>query len=121
MVLTDRQELVLKFMYDYTQENGFVPAIREICVDTHINSTSLIIYYMKQLEELGYLIKSPVKSHAYRLTDKALSLLGHVSPETDIHYLQQQIKVLKAENVKLKQQNAIKAMQLAELTAPQLS
>jgi len=108
-------------MYDYTQKNGFVPAIREICDDTQINSTSLIIYYMKQLEELGYLIKSPVKSRAYRLTDKALSLLGRINPETDIQHLQKQVEILRAENAKLKQQNAINAMQLAELTAPQLS
>jgi SOS-response transcriptional repressor LexA len=121
VVLTERQERVLTYMYDYTQEYGFVPAIREICDDTRINSTSLIIYYMKQLEELGYLIKSPVKSRAYRLTGKTLSLLGHINPETDIHHLQQQVKFLKAENEKLKQQNAIKAMQLAELTSPQLS
>ncbi len=121
MALTDRQERVLKFMYEYTQENGFIPAIREICDDTQINSTSLVIYYMKQLEELGYLIKSPVKSRAYRLTVKTLSLLGHVNPEMDIQHLQQQVKSLKAENEKLKQQNSIKAMQLAELIAPQLS
>ena len=66
MTLTDRQERILKFMYEYTQKNGFVPTIREICEDTQISSTSMVIYYMKQLEELGYLIKSSVKSRAYR-------------------------------------------------------
>ncbi len=113
-MLTERQERILEFIYCYAESNGYVPSIREICDNTQISSTSVVTYYMKQLESIGYLIKAPVKSRAYRLTDNALSLLGHANPETDILRLQQQVQFLKAENAKLKHQVDIQTMQLTE-------
>ena len=118
-MLTERQECILKFVYRYSKSNGYVPTIREICDNTQISSTSMVTYYMKQLESIGYLIKSPVKSRAYRLTENALFLMGHLNPETNIQHLQQQIQVLKAENAKLKHQIDRQAMQLTASTTLQ--
>ena len=53
--LSKRHELILKFLADFQEENGYSPSIREIGESIHVKSTSLVDYYLKQLEDKGYI------------------------------------------------------------------
>ncbi|MCD6356419.1 MAG: repressor LexA [Anaerolineaceae bacterium] len=53
--LSKRHELILAFLENFQRENGYSPSIREIGGSIGVRSTSLIDYYLKQLEEKGYI------------------------------------------------------------------
>ena len=47
---------------------GYPPSIREIGEATDISSTSVVTYYLKQLEEWGYIERDAKFSRALRLS-----------------------------------------------------
>ena len=53
--LSKRHQLILKFLSGFQEENGYSPSIREIGESINVRSTSLVDYYLKQLEEKGYI------------------------------------------------------------------
>lgn len=53
--LSKRHELILKFLSKFQEENGYSPSIREIGQSIGVKSTSLVDYYLKQLEDKGYI------------------------------------------------------------------
>ncbi len=53
--LSKRHELILKFLAKFQEENGYSPSIREIGQSIGVKSTSLVDYYLKQLEDKGYI------------------------------------------------------------------
>lgn len=65
--LSERQQKILHFMYDYMQDNGFPPTIREIGTATGINSTSVVNYNLNKLVKAGYLERSDRVSRGLRL------------------------------------------------------
>lgn len=65
--LSERQQNILKFMFDYVQDNGFPPTIREIGEATDINSTSVVNYNLNKLVDAGYLDRSDRVSRGLRL------------------------------------------------------
>jgi len=81
-VLSKRQQVILRFLYDYSQINGFFPTIREICQETHTASTSVISYNLGKMVERGYLRHSPRRSRSNTLTKLAYDFLN-VSPTAD--------------------------------------
>ncbi|MBN8635884.1 MAG: winged helix DNA-binding protein [Anaerolineae bacterium] len=81
-MLSKRQQVILRFLYDYSQINGFFPTIREICQETHTASTSVISYNLGKMVERGYLRHSPRRSRSNTLTKLAYDFLK-VSPNTD--------------------------------------
>ena len=50
-----RHQKILKFMETYQKQYGYPPSIREICDTTEISSTSVVNYYLDQLEKWGYI------------------------------------------------------------------
>jgi len=48
--LSERHKKILKFLKQFQAENGYPPSIREIGENTDISSTSVVNYYLKQLE-----------------------------------------------------------------------
>lgn len=74
-VLSRRQQGILRFLYSYSQDNGFYPTIREICEGTQTSSTSVVKYHLEQLVEMGYLNHSPRRSRSNTLSQKAYELL----------------------------------------------
>lgn len=50
-----RHTKILLFMEKYQKQYGYPPAIREICEETSISSTSVVNYYLDQLENWGYI------------------------------------------------------------------
>lgn len=49
-----KKEEVMNFIVKYQFENGFPPAIREICTGTNTKSTSTVHKYLTVLEKEGY-------------------------------------------------------------------
>jgi repressor LexA len=65
--LTKRHEKILTYLDDRLSK-GYPPSIREIGEATDISSTSVVTYYLKQLEEWGYIERDAKFSRALRLT-----------------------------------------------------
>ena len=68
--LSERHIRVLEFLAEYQSENGRPPSIREIGDAANISSTSVVNYYLDQLEKMGYIERDGRVSRGLRLTDK---------------------------------------------------
>jgi repressor LexA len=65
--LTDPQIKVLKVIEDYQTTNGFPPSIRDIQDMGKFSSTSVVNYYLEQLESMGHIKRSGHVSRGIRL------------------------------------------------------
>ncbi len=65
--LTDPQIKVLKVIEDYQNTNGFPPSIRDIQDMGKFSSTSVVNYYLEQLETMGHIKRSGRVSRGIRL------------------------------------------------------
>jgi repressor LexA len=65
--LGERHKKILKFLERFQAENGFPPSIREIGENTDISSTSVVNYYLNQLEELKFIERESNVSRGIRL------------------------------------------------------
>ena len=65
--LGERHKKILKFLEKFQSENGFPPSIREIGENTDISSTSVVNYYLNQLEEMHYIERESNVSRGIRL------------------------------------------------------
>lgn len=68
--ITDKHKKVLEFVNDYQTEFGRPPSIREIGEKVKISSTSVVNYYLEQLEKNGYIERDDRVSRGMRLTEK---------------------------------------------------
>jgi repressor LexA len=68
--LSERHVRVLGFLVEYQRENGRPPSIREIGDAAKISSTSVVNYYLEQLEKMGYIERDGRVSRGLRLTEK---------------------------------------------------
>lgn len=64
--LTSRQAMVLDFIIDSMDENGYPPTIREIGEFMQISSTNGVNDHLKALERKGYLVRDQSKSRALK-------------------------------------------------------
>ncbi|MCK9246980.1 MAG: transcriptional repressor LexA [Anaerolineaceae bacterium] len=53
--LNQRHKDILACISQWQDEKGYPPSIREIGAETQISSTSVVNYYLNQLEEMGYI------------------------------------------------------------------
>lgn len=67
MSLSQRQKNILKFISQFTAENGYPPTIREIGAAVEIPSTSVVNYNLNILEREGFLSRSPDVSRGITL------------------------------------------------------
>ena len=65
--LGERHKKILHFLEKFQGENGYPPSIREIGENTNITSTSVVNYYLKQLEEMNYIERESNVSRGIRL------------------------------------------------------
>ena len=65
--LSKRHQLILKFLAQFQEQNGYSPSIREIGESISVRSTSLVDYYLKQLEEMSYISREQHISRSIRL------------------------------------------------------
>ncbi|HAV76268.1 MAG TPA: repressor LexA [Anaerolineae bacterium] len=73
--ITDKHIRVLEFVNDYQSEFGRPPSIREIGEKVKISSTSVVNYYLEQLEKKGYIERDNRVSRGMRLTDKVNEIM----------------------------------------------
>jgi repressor LexA len=65
--LTERQKKILEVLARFQKQNGYPPSIREICEKADISSTSVVNYYLEQLQEMGYIERDGRVSRGIRL------------------------------------------------------
>lgn len=63
-----RHQKILEFLQEYQRENRYPPSIREIGERTGISSTSVVNYYLDQLEKGGFIQRDRKISRGVRLT-----------------------------------------------------
>jgi repressor LexA len=65
--LSPRQIKILEVLERYQEQVGYPPSIRDICDKTGITSTSVVNYYLKQLETSGFIERDGGVSRGIRL------------------------------------------------------
>ena len=80
--LKERHKQVLDVIQQYRAKHGYAPSYREICARTDITSTSMVNYYLEQLEEMGYIERSENISRSLNIKgaaqEKVDQVLGNV-------------------------------------------
>jgi repressor LexA len=66
--LGERHQRILDFLSEYQRENRYPPSIREIGNKTGISSTSVVNYYLDQLEKKGMIERDRKISRGVRLS-----------------------------------------------------
>ncbi len=79
--LSERQKKILKVLDSFQEKNGYPPSIREICSEANISSTSVVNYYLEQLEEMGYIERDRRISRGVRLLKPLGEVSGSVSAQ----------------------------------------
>lgn len=67
--LKPKEQAILNFIRESIEENGYAPAVRDVCAALHIKSTSTVHMYMQRLEQKGYITRSDGKSRAIRMEE----------------------------------------------------
>jgi repressor LexA len=65
--LSERQKKILDVLARFQEQFGYPPSIREICDQANISSTSVVNYYLEQLEGMGYIQRDGRVSRGIRL------------------------------------------------------
>ena len=52
---SNKAQLILEFVNEFVQENGFAPSVREIGAAVGLRSTASVSYHLQQLQEKGFL------------------------------------------------------------------
>lgn len=80
--LKERHKQVLDVIQEFRAKHGYAPSYREICARTDITSTSMVNYYLEQLEEMGYIERSENISRSLKIKgsaqEKVDQVLGNV-------------------------------------------
>lgn len=74
--LSPRQKKILEVIHTFQTRSGYPPAIREICEQASISSTSVVNYYLDQLEEMGFIQRDQGVSRGIRLLEPAYEAIG---------------------------------------------
>jgi len=77
--LSERQKKILEVLERFQVQSGYPPSIREICDKTNISSTSVVNYYLEQLEEMGYIERDRRISRGVRLLKPIEDIAGTVA------------------------------------------
>ncbi len=77
--LSERHISVLEFLVKYRDKYGRPPSIREIGDAAKISSTSVVNYYLDQLEKMGYIERDGRVSRGLRLTDKVSEVVQMIT------------------------------------------
>ena len=73
--LSERHKKILEVLEDFQENVGYPPSIREIGKEAGISSTSVVNYYLDQLEEMGYIERDRKVSRGMRLLKNAAGQL----------------------------------------------
>lgn len=76
--LSERHRKIMEFLAKFQDSNGYSPSIRQIGDSINVKSTSLIDYYINQLQEMGYIEREGRISRSIRVI-KSVSPLGELT------------------------------------------
>ena len=76
--LSERHRKIMEFLSKFQDSNGYSPSIRQIGDSINVKSTSLIDYYINQLQEMGYIEREGRISRSIRVI-KSVSPLGELT------------------------------------------
>jgi len=76
--LKERHKQVLDVISEYSAKHGYAPSYREICAKTDITSTSMVNYYLEQLEEMGYIERVENISRSLQIKETAQEKVNQV-------------------------------------------
>jgi repressor LexA len=76
--LGKRHEKIMHFLANFQEQKGFSPSIRDIGESIGVKSTSLVDYYLNQLEEMGYIKRDKHISRSICL-QKPLDVAGKIN------------------------------------------
>lgn len=76
--LSERQRKILEVLEQFQVDNGFPPSIREICDMADISSTSVVNYYLDQLQDMGHIERENRVSRGIRLIKPLSESVGSV-------------------------------------------
>jgi repressor LexA len=76
--LSERQKKILQVLESFQDKNGYPPSIREICDLADISSTSVVNYYLEQLQEMNYIERDTRVSRGIRLLQPLTEAVGAV-------------------------------------------
>ena len=65
----ERHYKILQYLIKFQEENGYPPSIRQIGENIGVNSTSLVDYYLNQLEEQKYIERDEHTSRSIRVVN----------------------------------------------------
>jgi repressor LexA len=74
--LGERHYKIMEFLTRFQDANHYSPSIREIGESIGVNSTSLVDYYLRQLEELDYIERDDRVSRSIRILRPLRPTLG---------------------------------------------
>jgi repressor LexA len=74
--LSERQKKILEVLEKFQEDNGYPPSIREICDLANISSTSVVNYYLDQLQEMNYIERDNRVSRGIRLLQPLSEIAG---------------------------------------------
>ena len=65
--LSERHRKIMEFLTKFQDSNGYSPSIRQIGDSINVKSTSLVDYYLNQLQEMGYIEREERISRSIRV------------------------------------------------------
>lgn len=83
--LGDRHRRIMEFLTNFQESSGYSPSIREIGDAIGVKSTSLIDYYLTQLQSMGYIERDEHISRSIRVTRTLRSASDLRLPRNLVH------------------------------------
>ena len=77
--LSEPLKKILSVIDYFWAKNGYAPSVRELLEKANISSTSMVEYYLKQLEDRNLIQRNERLSRTVRLTKPIAEILGTVS------------------------------------------
>lgn len=74
----ERHQKIMGYLSSFQEKNGYSPSIRQIGLAIGVNSTSLVDYYLNQLQEMGYIERDEHVSRSIRILNAGSSLVDKV-------------------------------------------
>ncbi len=82
--LSQKQIDILLFIKNHIKFKGYPPAIREICDNLNIKSTSTVHGHILKLEKKGYIRRDPLKNRAIELIDNEYDEMNNKKETFDV-------------------------------------
>ena len=73
--ISKKQQEILDYIKNEILNRGFPPAVREICEEVHLKSTSSVHSHLEALEKNGYIRRDATKPRAIEILDDQFNLV----------------------------------------------